>query len=127
MPCSDGSGRRLHDCSPEEIAHPSSGTALVPALPTLPEVRFTEESRTMPGRFANQVAVITGASSGIGWSLAKVLAGEGARVGLVARRQDRLDALVGEIRQANGIAEAAAADVGDREETLRAIRYLGNS
>jgi len=78
----------------------------------------------MPGRFANQVAIITGASSGIGWSLAKILAGEGAKVGLVARRKDKLDALVEEIRQAGGTAFAVPANVGDREQTVAAIRQL---
>lgn len=78
----------------------------------------------MAGWFANKTAVITGASSGIGWELAKVLAGEGARVGLVARRKDRLDALADEIRRGGGAAAARAADVGDREQTVEAIREL---
>lgn len=75
--------------------------------------------------FANQVAIITGASSGIGWALAKVLAAEGCKVGLVARRQEKLQALTDEIRQAGGTAASAAADVGDRLPTLTALRGLG--
>ena len=71
--------------------------------------------------FANQVAVITGASSGIGWALAKELAGQGAKVGLVARRKDKLDLLAEEIRQAGGTAAVAAADVGCREQVLPAV------
>ncbi len=74
--------------------------------------------------FANQVAVITGASSGIGWALGKVLAGEGCKVGLVARRQEKLQVLAEEIRQGGGTAALAAADVGDRRQTLAAIRGL---
>jgi short-subunit dehydrogenase len=74
--------------------------------------------------FANQVAVITGASSGIGWALAKLLAAEGCKVGLVARRQEKLQALTQEICQAGGSAAFAAADVGDRAQTLTAIGAL---
>jgi len=74
--------------------------------------------------FANQVAVITGASSGIGWSLARVLAAEGCKVGLVARRMDRLSTLAAEISQAGGTAAFAPADVGDRQQTLQAIRTV---
>ena len=67
--------------------------------------------------FANQVVVITGASSGIGWSLSKALAAEKARVGLVARRLDKLEALAAEIRARGGTVALAAADVGDRQQT----------
>lgn len=74
--------------------------------------------------FANQVAIITGASSGIGWALAKVLAGQGCTLGLVARRQDKLQALAQEICQAGGNAAFAAADVGDRTQTLAGVRGL---
>src|SRR5262245_28591006 len=78
----------------------------------------------MSRSFTNQVAVITGASSGIGWALAQTLAAEGARVGLVARRQDKLTELAGGIRRAGGTAAHAAADVADREQTLAAIQSI---
>lgn len=74
---------------------------------------------------AKQVAVITGASSGIGWELAKVLARQGMAVGLLARRLDRLEALAAEIRAGGGIAEVHAADVTCREPTVASIRKLG--
>src|SRR5262245_48236168 len=74
--------------------------------------------------FAGQVAVVTGASGGIGWELAKELARQGARVGLVARRRDNLEELAGAIRQAGGVAEVAPADVRERFATIEAIHGL---
>jgi len=74
--------------------------------------------------FANQVAVITGASSGIGWELAKLLARQQCRVGVLARRRERLEALVAEIKAAGGQSACAAADVADHDQTLAAIAQL---
>lgn len=61
-------------------------------------------------------AVITGASSGIGAALARQLAAAGARVHLVARRQDRLASLAAEINDAGGKAHVLPCDVADREQ-----------
>jgi short-subunit dehydrogenase len=69
----------------------------------------------------NQVAVVTGASSGIGWALAKTLAAEGCKVGLVARRRGRLEELAAEIRAAGSAVAFAAADVGDQTQVQAAI------
>jgi short-subunit dehydrogenase len=74
--------------------------------------------------FANQVAVVTGASSGIGWELAKALAVRGCKVGLLARRRDSLEILANGIEQAGGTAALAPADVSERNQTLEAIHSL---
>ncbi len=65
-------------------------------------------------RLDGRVALVTGASSGIGASLAKGLAAAGAQVAAAARRVDRIQALVAEIRASGGHAEAVALDVTDR-------------
>jgi short-subunit dehydrogenase len=72
----------------------------------------------------NQVAAVTGASSGIGLSLAKALAKAGCRVGLIARRREKLDELTEVIRSAGGIAAAAPADVADPLEMKAAIQEI---
>ncbi len=74
--------------------------------------------------FANRVVVITGASSGIGRALAVALAGGQARVGVTARRTERLDELVRHVRANGGTIEAHSCDVTDRESALTAIRGL---
>lgn len=62
---------------------------------------------------SKKVAIITGASSGIGYATARLFAREGAKVVVAARRQPELDALVEDITQAGGHAVALAGDVKD--------------
>jgi uncharacterized protein len=62
------------------------------------------------------VAVVTGASSGIGWSTAWALAGRGATVVVSARRPERLSRLAAEIRARGGVALDVACDVGDLDQ-----------
>ncbi len=76
--------------------------------------------------FANQVAVITGASSGIGHALALALAREGCKVGLIARRGELLESLSKEVEAAGGVCAHAAADVSDRPRLVEAIHSLAS-
>ncbi|ROT96955.1 SDR family oxidoreductase [Altererythrobacter sp. FM1] len=68
-----------------------------------------------------KVAIVTGASSGIGRAAATLFAAHGAAVVLVARRQDRLDQLVDEIVESGGHAMAVAGDVTDERTHREAV------
>ena len=70
---------------------------------------------------SGRVALVTGASSGLGLHFAQVLAEAGAAVALVARRSDRLAALADKIAQTGGRAAPFSADVRDRADMIRAF------
>lgn len=71
-----------------------------------------------------KVAVVTGASSGLGEQFAMVLSGAGARVALAARRTDRLEALAGRIREAGGEAITVRLDVNDQDNIEAAFAEI---
>ncbi|MGH9047316.1 MAG: SDR family NAD(P)-dependent oxidoreductase [Acidimicrobiales bacterium] len=68
-----------------------------------------------------QVALVTGATSGLGLRFARVLAAAGASVGLAGRRRDRLDAAVAEIGEAGGTAIGVELDVTDPDAIVAAV------
>jgi NAD(P)-dependent dehydrogenase (short-subunit alcohol dehydrogenase family) len=69
----------------------------------------------------NKIAIITGASRGIGAAIAHAYAGAGARVVLSSRKQEGLDAVAAEIRRAGGEALAVAAHTGSDEAVRRLV------
>lgn len=71
----------------------------------------------------NKVVVITGASSGIGEATAKLLAQNGAKVVLGARRTEKLEKIVKEIHASGDTAEFKAVDVTNREEVKAFIHF----
>lgn len=75
----------------------------------------------MPGKLAGKVAIISGASSGIGQASARDLAREGARLVLSARRRERLDALIEEIRALGSDAIAVIGDASDEATALNTV------
>jgi len=86
---------------------------------------------TITKDLTGRVAVVTGASSGMGRATALLLASRGAKVALLARRKDALDAVAAEIQQLGGEAIAVTTDVTDQasvDAAAAAVRnQLGNA
>jgi len=76
----------------------------------------------MTQKLIGKVALITGASAGIGKACALALVAEGAKVVLVARRQDRLNELVAHIQAAGGEALAVVGDARDEQTALSVVK-----
>jgi NADP-dependent 3-hydroxy acid dehydrogenase YdfG len=75
----------------------------------------------MPDRLDGTVALVTGASSGIGAAAGRALASYGATVALVARRKERLEELAARIEADGGRALAVAADITDQQQATSAV------
>lgn len=80
-----------------------------------------ESANTLRTRLDGQVALVTGASSGLGRRFAQILAAAGAAVAVTARRRERLDALVTDIQTAGGRAAAFTLDVADPTQCLAIV------
>jgi NADP-dependent 3-hydroxy acid dehydrogenase YdfG len=76
----------------------------------------------MTSKLTDTVALVTGASSGIGAATARQLADLGASVALVARRRDRLVELATDIETAGGSALVVEADITDRSQAEAAVQ-----
>ena len=77
-------------------------------------------------RLDGRIALVTGASSGLGAHFAALLAGAGARVALAARRTDKLEPLVAQITAAGGTARALALDVTDAASVRKCLDELAS-
>jgi NADP-dependent 3-hydroxy acid dehydrogenase YdfG len=76
------------------------------------------------GKLVGKVALVTGASSGIGEATALALAAEGARVAIAARRRQRLNDLADRIRQGGGEVLAIETDVTDEAQALAMVQSV---
>jgi NAD(P)-dependent dehydrogenase (short-subunit alcohol dehydrogenase family) len=122
----------LVESSPAAQA-PESAPAEVPALAEYAarlygfwSARLATGRRSVQGARSvdGEIIVVTGASSGIGRATSLQLAGEGAHVLLVARREKELEALAAEIRGAGGKADAYPADLSSEDEVAALVERI---
>src|SRR5215469_16704444 len=74
-----------------------------------------------PARLDGTVALVTGASSGIGAATAVALAAQGAAVALAARRKDRLEALAEQLRAGGGTVLVLESDITQEQQATDAV------
>lgn len=111
-------------CKHFGMSYPStSEVTLSVYLRRLISERLLPSPLSLPGRLGGQVAIVTGASSGIGAAVARTLAGEGATVVLVARSAEKLQATAAQLRGAVPI----ACDVTSREAVHQMVAEVERS
>jgi NADP-dependent 3-hydroxy acid dehydrogenase YdfG len=81
----------------------------------------------MNDRLVGRLAIVTGASAGIGAACARALAGEGASVVITARRADRLEELAAELRSLGATVHTVAGDARDEQVAQRVIDTAANA
>jgi 3-oxoacyl-[acyl-carrier protein] reductase len=97
-------------------------TALVAYNSAFHRIHSSRQSGELSMSLSGRVALVTGASQGIGRTCALRLAKDGAAVAVAARNQEKLNELVAEITAAGGTAAAFALDVADEEQVKAAIK-----
>jgi NAD(P)-dependent dehydrogenase (short-subunit alcohol dehydrogenase family) len=80
-----------------------------------------KDERTMPGRLAGKIALISGGATGMGGASSRLFAAEGAKVGVVDRNEEAGRAVVAEIERAGGTAMFALADVANEAQVNTAV------
>src|SRR6478672_8801750 len=76
------------------------------------------------GLFAGQAGIVTGAGSGIGRCTAHELAALGARVALIGRKADKLEAVAREIAEVGGTARCYTADIREEARVAEVVRAV---